>query len=127
VNGLARCIQFGLVHALTALQRSQVQTIKARGAELFAPDKGGSYEVFNERPLDLTLEHYCMQDVVHMPALWILYNEKLWVRFWKFVVQHETKKRIEESRSPHYVPQGKHKSLGWSWGYLRWLERQWNG
>jgi exonuclease 3'-5' domain-containing protein 1 len=94
---------------------------------LFAPDKGGSYEVFNERPLALMLEHYCMQDVVHMPALWNLYNDKLWVRFWKFVVQHETKKRIEESWGPHYVPQGKHKSLGWSWDYLRWLEHEWNG
>ncbi|KAJ4348307.1 uncharacterized protein N0V89_009681 [Didymosphaeria variabile] len=127
VNGLSRCIEFGLINVLTPLQRSQVKTIKARGAELFSPEKGGSYAVFNERPLDMMLEHYCMQDVVHMPALWNVYNYKLRIRFWNFVVEHETKKRLAESRAPAYLPTGMHKSLGWTWEHLRQLERAWNG
>ncbi|KAF2444194.1 hypothetical protein P171DRAFT_455070 [Karstenula rhodostoma CBS 690.94] len=126
VNGLSRCLEFGLVGILSPFQRSQVQSIKARGSALFAPEKGGSFEVFNQRPLDVTIENYCMQDVIFLPALWSLYNQKLWVPFWKFVVQHETKKRLEESQAPDYVPQGKHKTLGWTWGYLRQMEMKWN-
>lgn len=62
-----------------------------------------------------------------MPALWNIYSKKLKIRFWRFVVAHETRKRLAESRSPEYVPQGDHKSLGWTWEYLRQLEREWNG
>ncbi|KAF1977155.1 hypothetical protein BU23DRAFT_453458 [Bimuria novae-zelandiae CBS 107.79] len=127
VNGLAKCIQFGLMNILSPIQRSQIQTVKDRGSKLFAPEKGGSFHVFNMRPLDNILLHYCIQDVVHMPALWHRYNLKLRIRFWKFVVEMETNKRLEESRSAGYVPQGSHKSLGWTWEYLRHLERKWNG
>ena len=112
--------------SLSAVQRSHIQAIKDNGAALFAPDKGGSYAVFNKRPLDDVLVHYCMQDVVHMPALWNTYHRKLRVRFWQAIVDMETEKRLDESRSAGYVPQGKHKSLGWSWDYLRQLEREWN-
>lgn len=127
VNGLSRCLQFGLVSILTPLQRSQVDSIKTRGSALFAPEKGGSFEVFNQRPLALDIENYCMQDVVFLPHLWVMYNRKLRVPFWRFVVQHETKKRLEESWAPDYVPQGKHKALGWTWGFLLQMETKWNG
>ncbi|KAF9731452.1 3'-5' exonuclease [Paraphaeosphaeria minitans] len=126
VNGLARCLRFGLVGILTPLQRSQIDTIKNRGSELFDPDKGGSFEVFNQRPLDPVIEKYCMQDVIFLPHLWLRYNKKLWVPFWKFVVASETKKRLEESRSAGYIPQDKKKALGWTWDDLRQQEMKWN-
>ena len=112
--------------ALSPLQRSQIQTVKDRGTKLFSPAQGGSFEVFAHRPLDIILVHYCVQDVIHLPALWHAYNRKLRLRFWRYVVDEETKKRLEESRSDKYVPQGSHKSLGWTWEYLQQLELDWN-
>lgn len=111
---------------LSPLQRSQITAIKDRGAKLCNPDKGGSFEVFTHRPLDNVLVHYCVQDVIHLPALWHAYNRKLYLAFWWFVVEEETKKRLEESRAPGYVPQGSHKSLGWTWEHLKQLELKWN-
>jgi len=37
--------------------------VKERGVALFAPEKGGSYEVFETRPLSDALKVYCAQDV----------------------------------------------------------------
>ncbi|KAJ4291125.1 hypothetical protein N0V90_010323 [Kalmusia sp. IMI 367209] len=126
VNGLAKCIQYGA--GLSFENRKQVQVIKDRGTNLFAPERGGSYIVFNLRPLHPDLVRYCVQDVVHMPALWNTYNNKMKkIQFWGWVVSMETMKRIEESWSANYVPQGKHKSIGWSWEYLLRLESLWNG
>lgn len=126
VNGLAKCIEVGLLHLLSPIQRAQVGTIKDRGTSLFVPEKGGSYEVFNKRPLDGILVDYCMQNVIFLPALWNTYNSRLRVPFWAWVVETETEKRLRESRRNDYGPQGQHRTLGWSWEYLRQLEREWN-
>jgi exonuclease 3'-5' domain-containing protein 1 len=36
---------------------------------LFAPELGGCYEVFLERPLDNTILHYCVIDVLYFDDL----------------------------------------------------------
>jgi exonuclease 3'-5' domain-containing protein 1 len=42
---------------------------KDRGRSLFVPDDGGSYEVFNERPLREEIRRYCVQDVHLLPRM----------------------------------------------------------
>ncbi|KAK7184362.1 hypothetical protein PSPO01_09739 [Paraphaeosphaeria sporulosa] len=43
---------------VSASQRSQIDTIKNPGSELYAPEKGGSFEAFNQRPLNPVIERY---------------------------------------------------------------------
>ena len=103
VNGLARCIRDEA--PLTFQQKQTWITIKEEGARMFAPEKGGSYEVFNARPLNQTILAYCVQDVRLLPSL----REIYWARldaFWKGKVEHETKERVRASQSANYQSHG---------------------
>ncbi|CZT53177.1 uncharacterized protein RSE6_14640 [Rhynchosporium secalis] len=75
VSGLAKCIVTDL--SLTASERKTCKETKEKGLNFFAPERGGSYEVFNLRPLPEAVSLYCIQDVHFMPRLWKLYNSKL--------------------------------------------------
>ena len=78
---------------------------------MFDPKLGGSYEVFNARPLPQVLIEYCVGDVEFLPLLSTIYQSRL-DSPWLERVRIETEKRLEESRSPSYQPHGKQKSLG---------------
>lgn len=80
VNGLARCIQWDA--NLTPTQAQRASVVKDAGTKLFAPERGGSYDVFNERPLQAMVQEYCVRDVVHMPELWKVYEGKM-NSFWR--------------------------------------------
>ncbi|RMZ30118.1 hypothetical protein D0859_05785 [Hortaea werneckii] len=67
VRGLAACIEQEQV--LTEAATREWKQIKEEGAKLFNPKLGGSYEVFNFRPLPQTLLDYCVGDVQYLPAL----------------------------------------------------------
>lgn len=41
----------------------EVEKVKSEGTKLFVPELGGSYEVWNERPLNPVLVEYCANDV----------------------------------------------------------------
>jgi exonuclease 3'-5' domain-containing protein 1 len=118
VSSLANCIQYDL--SLSANQRRQAEHVKAEGKLLFAPEVGGSYQVFNQRPLQPAIEKYCVQDVVHMPQLWHQYNGKLngIDPFWRWMVNDDTEGRIADSQSANYQPNGSHKRLGWNTGEI---------
>lgn len=47
LNSLSRCIE----DVLSGRERVQWKLIKERGDGIWNPEKGGSYSVFNERPL----------------------------------------------------------------------------
>eukprot|EP00240_Pyramimonas_obovata_P003895 CAMPEP_0118937576 /NCGR_PEP_ID=MMETSP1169-20130426/23168_1 /TAXON_ID=36882 /ORGANISM="Pyramimonas obovata, Strain CCMP722" /LENGTH=372 /DNA_ID=CAMNT_0006881249 /DNA_START=322 /DNA_END=1440 /DNA_ORIENTATION=+ len=50
-----------------------VEKVKATGKQLFAPEKGGSYDVWEKRPLHESLVNYCVADVKYlfeMKAKW---------------------------------------------------------
>jgi exonuclease 3'-5' domain-containing protein 1 len=78
---------------------------------MFAPEHGGSYEVFNQRPLPAELVEYCVHDVQWLPKLFDAYktgiSEAQWVN-----VNKATLDRIEDSKSVGYVGQGEHKVIG---------------
>jgi len=82
---------------------------------LFSPEHGGSYEVFNERPMRPALVKYCAQDVQCLPRLVDVYHRKL-TPAWRIKVTAMAERRLQESRSSGYQPNGEHKRYapsGW--------------
>jgi len=71
VNGLAKCIEKDLPYT------PGWSLVKANGRRLFAPEAGGRYEVFLERPMAADIVKYCEQDVMLMPRLLAVYGPKL--------------------------------------------------
>jgi exonuclease 3'-5' domain-containing protein 1 len=109
VNGLAKCIEYDAM--LTGKERRIWKETKDEGVRLFAPERGGSYEVFNTRPLSDPIKSYCIQDVQYLPRLWSVYKSRI-SPVWLVKVQVATKERIKLSQSSFYEPHGKHKALG---------------
>ena len=108
LSGLGRCMDQDLVQTPEELEVRS--SIKKRGVQLFAPEKGGRYEVFNDRPLDPAIVDYCVQDVQLMPQLWNIYNAKLSLmdKRWAAKIERETKARLLLSQSPGFNGKGQH-------------------
>jgi len=114
VNGLAKCIERDMSLAMN--EREAWKETKEKGRNLFAPERGGSYEVFNARPLSEDVMLYCVQDVHFMPKLWQYYNSKMTVR-WAAKVQKAVRERVALSQTAKYNGKGKHMALaplGWA-------------
>lgn len=109
LNGLAKCIDRDLLLNTGAKQSWKAN--KDRGLNLFHPDRGGSYEVFNVRPLREELKEYCVQDVLFLPALRNTYLSRL-SPLWKQKVDVETRRRVLSSQASDYQPNNPNKSLG---------------
>jgi exonuclease 3'-5' domain-containing protein 1 len=107
VNGLARCIENDA--RLSSGDRTSWNTAKDKGLRLFAPERGGNYEVFNERPLSEEIRLYCVQDVKFLSLLWSFYNGKM-TRAWKQKVLESFKDRVAESQAEDYNGKGQHKT-----------------
>lgn len=58
---MAKCIERDA--GMSWVENEAFQRMKKAGMKLFAPEQGGSYEVFNKRPLPEDLTRYCAQDV----------------------------------------------------------------
>ncbi|CAL3966907.1 unnamed protein product [Diplocarpon coronariae] len=110
-NGLAQCIKY---HASLTLEEKEAWgAIKERGRGLFAPEKGGSYEVFDERPLAEEIRAYCVQDVQFLPGLWKLYTERLGdSQDWARMIEEETRARVILSQNADYISDSKDRALG---------------
>lgn len=100
IMGLARCIE---LHApLTETERAAWLASKALGRKLFAPEQGGSYEVFNERPLRPEILTYCANDVYILPRLWRHYHKLMSVD-WRVKMLSSSAERAEASLFPPCV------------------------
>ena len=73
LKGLGNALQ-GL--GLGGAQSRQLEQVKNNGLALFAPEKGGSYEVWRRRPLPQALIDYASLDVAYLHDMF----EK-WARF----------------------------------------------
>ncbi|KAF7890495.1 hypothetical protein EAF00_008810 [Botryotinia globosa] len=122
LNGLARCIeQSGLdSHDLTSWKLA-----KEKGARLFKPEFGGSYKVFEQRPICNHIISYCVGDIQHLPNLWSKFRSGT-VR-WQVLVGIETMRRVEASHKPEYQPHGPGRTLApWSEDQNKTLDDEWN-
>lgn len=118
IKGLAKCISedAGLEWATS----QKWQSTKSEGQNLFAPEKGGKYEVFLERPLSAALREYCAQDVLVMPKLLIVYSRRTKLHL-ATQINDEALARVVLSQSSNYNGKGRHMAVGpsFTWhGYV---------
>ena len=109
VSGLAKCIEKDAT--MTDSQRSDWRRTKEQGLRLFAPERGGSYEVFNARPLSEEIRKYCVQDVLFLPGLWSTYSAKV-SGTWAEKIRAATLTRVSSSQTADYNGNGRHMALG---------------
>ena len=114
VNGLKKCIERDA--CLSASESREWMRNKDAGLALFDPTLGGSYAVFNERPISEAIQMYCIQDVTYLPRLWRTYDRKMSSASW-VKVDEATRDPIEDSHSCYYNGKGHHMALspwpGW--------------
>jgi exonuclease 3'-5' domain-containing protein 1 len=92
VNHLSKCIGNDLV--LLAAERKHWEDVQGKGKKLFASEVGGSYQVFNARPLSEDISSYCTHGATFLPELrrkyWVMLNAE-----WKSKVAEETNARVD--------------------------------
>lgn len=114
VNGLAKCIEQDSTIAQD--EKNQWRKAKHQGRQLFNPQLGGDFTVFDRRPLSADIIHYCIQDVMFMPHLREMYRGKLHDAWWTKIAE-ETKARIALSQSTSFNGKGRHMAMaptGWA-------------
>ena len=116
VKGLAKCIAEAAHFSGT--ERWEWQRVKDAGLAKFAPEKGGRYEVFNERPLSQDLQNYCAQDVLVMPRLLVSYAARLQTHMGP-QIHAETLARIALSHDPSFNGKGSHMAVGPNFNWKR--------
>jgi exonuclease 3'-5' domain-containing protein 1 len=107
--GLSKCIERDA--PLSRRTKAEWQAVKSSGERLFSPDRGGSYAVFNTRPLSEELKAYCIGDVQHLPLLRNTYWPRL-TAAWRQRLLVETRRRVSDSHMPNYRPHGLEKKFG---------------
>lgn len=116
LNGLAKCIERDA--PISFSDKREWRATKDEGHRLFDPARGGSFAVFDERPLTPAMKKYCAQDVLHMPGLREVYKAKLGDAWWA-KIQQETTARIDLSQSASFNGKGRHMAEGPS-GWQSW-------
>jgi exonuclease 3'-5' domain-containing protein 1 len=128
VAGLNKCVQ--TASSVPDATKRAWQETKITVGRLYDPKRGGSYEVFNERPLRPDILRYCAHDVEVLAILWDEYSTKLRKPDegpWRCMIRHETIKRIKLSQSPHYDGQAESKKYGpWDVDYIEAEIENWN-
>ncbi|KAJ2977928.1 hypothetical protein NQ176_g4095 [Zarea fungicola] len=105
VSGLAKCIEYDA--PLTVQEKAAWLVSKRAGQQLFAPEKGGSYEVFNERPLAKEIVQYCANDVHILARLWKYYDGKMTGK-WRAKMLVAAEARVALSHTPTFCGKGQH-------------------
>ncbi|KAF2105104.1 hypothetical protein NA57DRAFT_31304 [Rhizodiscina lignyota] len=124
LSGLAKCVEKSVLLELGGNTRASWKLAKEKGERLFKPELGGSYEIFNQRPIPEDIISYCAGDVQCLPGL----REKFGrgANRWQALVNEETKKRVVASQKPGYQPHGPNRAMApWSDHQNMTLD-QWN-
>ncbi|KAF4618982.1 hypothetical protein G7Y89_g14865 [Cudoniella acicularis] len=123
LSGLAKCIEKNVL--LGGSDLASWKQMKEKGERLFKAEHGGSYEVFNQRPILGDIISYCVGDVQYLPELW----NRFWTMRafqWRDLVNEESMKRVSASQKPEYQPHGSDRVLApWNEDQNRTLD-QWN-
>ncbi|KAF5870845.1 putative 3 -5 exonuclease protein [Botrytis fragariae] len=95
LNRLAKCIEQS---GLDNRDLKSWKLAKEKGERLFKPELGGSYDVFEQRPICNEIISYWVGDVQHLPKLWRKFHSR--TNRWRDLVNEETKKPVEASQTP---------------------------
>lgn len=90
--------------------KNALMKIKETGVKLFAPEYGGSYDVFETRPMRVEILNYAAVDVYYFDHLRERLYDTLNIK-WKEQVQIASTKRLIEYLEPGYSPKGKEKAI----------------
>jgi exonuclease 3'-5' domain-containing protein 1 len=123
LSGLARCIKNSPLMPLGSRKLRDWKQAKEKGERLFKSQLGGSYEIFNERPIPLDIISYCVGDVQCLPELrrWFLTTRS---SAWRALIVQESKNRVADSHKPNYQPYGRDRALApWSAEQHRLLDK----
>lgn len=125
LNGLAKCVQNYVLTSFDKSGQANWKLAKEKGKRLFKAEEGGSYEVFNQRPIPEEIISYCVGDVQCLPELRDIFW-KTRANQWQNLVREESKKRVAESQKSEYQPHGPDRAVAqWSEDQNRTLD-QWN-
>lgn len=126
LSGLAKCIENNSHVVFSGSELQSWKQAKEKGNRLFKREYGGSYEIFNQRPIPEEVVSYCVGDVQCLPALRDLFWKTQTAR-WQRLVNEESQKRVAASQRLDYQPHGRDRALApWSEDQNRTLD-QWNG
>ncbi|KAG9495807.1 hypothetical protein J7337_012365 [Fusarium musae] len=106
VRGLETCVENDLKLGFAELHRWTLT--KRTGKSCIVGD------IFSVRPLDTLAKEYCVNDVVHLPALQVTYTKRMNSQWMKRAMD-ESARRVDEACSPEYKPQSEKKKLR-PWG-----------
>ena len=125
MSGLAKCIEDYVLPPLDRIDLASWKAAKEKGERLFKAEHGGSYEIFNQRPIPEEIISYCVGDVMCLPSL----RDRFWsgatIR-WQDLVNEETQKRVVATQTSEYQPHGRDKTLApWTPDQNRILD-EWN-
>lgn len=110
LSGLAKCIVENVIMWPRGTDRASWKLAKEKGKRLFKPEHGGSYEIFNLRPIPEDVVSYCVGDDQCLPEL----RARLWpgAAFrWQDLATEKTKRRVADTQKPEYQPNGPDRAL----------------
>lgn len=114
LSGLAKCVEKNVSMFFDGSGLASWKLAKEKGERLFKAEHGGSYDVFNQRPVTEDIISYCVGDVQYLPEL----RDRFWteqVDRWQDLVGEESKKRVSASQGSDYQPHGPDKAIApWS-------------
>ncbi|KAK5043463.1 hypothetical protein LTR84_011979 [Exophiala bonariae] len=123
LSGLAKCVEEFIF--VSPGDRASWKQAKEKGERLFKMEYGGSYEVFNKRPILGDIISYCVGDVQYLPEL----RDRFWgtqTFRWRDLVNEESMKRVSASHKPEYRPHGSDRAMApWNEDQNRTLD-EWN-
>lgn len=109
VSGLSKCVS----ELLHATERDQWTHRKDVGERLWNPQKGGSYKVFDDRPLPKELVDYCVGDVRCLPALYTKFRRG--ATRWRELIAEASQARVAASQEAGYLRFGPNRAVSpWS-------------
>jgi exonuclease 3'-5' domain-containing protein 1 len=110
LRGLGACIDENILDDTIGINWSEAMMVKTTGKRLFAPEHGGSYDVFLERPLNPDIIAYCALDVYLLPLLWEIYSRRIVQHWWKRI-RDESQRRVDFAFRP-FDGNGRHMAQG---------------
>ncbi|KAI6779326.1 uncharacterized protein J7T54_000424 [Emericellopsis cladophorae] len=119
LNSLARCVE---QYSPDRRGLASWKLAKENGTKLFNPKSGGSFTVFEKRPIPSEIISYCVGDVQYLPQLWKRFEVA--ANMQRDLVNNETRERVLASQRPGYKPNGPSRTLApWNEDQNRTLDR----
>jgi len=125
LKSLTKCVENKLLTSLGGSRLANWKLAKEKGERLYKAEHGGSYDVFNQRPIPEDISSYCVGDVQYLPELRNRFHTQQAYR-WRDLVGEGSKKRVAMSQRSDYQPHGPDKAMApWSKKQNTLLD-QWN-